>query len=119
MNIFRSFGASKSGAMRTHSKTLARTNARSKTPLGFGVRRIAPLFQRHWFSMSFLILFTLSTVAADRPANYKLLHEETFDTAASLDHFQCTDAGAWKFVATNDNHGGTMELVRQSKYQPI
>jgi len=78
------------------------------------VRRAAPLsiFIVAW-------LFTGAILrAADLPSNYKLLHEETFDKETSLTRFQMTDTNAWKWVSTNDNHGGAMELVQQSKYKP-
>jgi hypothetical protein len=69
-------------------------------------------------SLILTFLLAINVTAADRPANYKLLHEESFDKETALSNFQFTDANAWKFVTTNDNHGGTMELVQQSKYKP-
>lgn len=67
----------------------------------------------------FFSFFVASLCAAELPAGYKLLYEQSFDTAAALSKFQMTDTNAWKFAATNDNHGGTMELVQQSQYKPI
>ena len=57
--------------------------------------------------------------AADLPAGYKLLYEQTFDSEASLKSFQMTDTNAWKWVFTGDDHGGALELTQQSKYKPI
>ena len=58
-------------------------------------------------------------MAADLPVGYKVLYEQKFDDETSLRQFQMTDANAWKFVKTDDGHGGSMELVEQSKYKPI
>ena len=72
---------------------------------------------------TFLFLIALSFVAplssSDLPAGYKLLYEQKFDDESSVNAFQMTDPEAWKFVKTEDAHGGTMELVQQSKYKPI
>jgi hypothetical protein len=65
-----------------------------------------------------LLTCAISLAAAELPAGYKLLHEEKFDDAKSLERFQMTDPNAWKFVSTNDAHGGMMELTQQSKYAP-
>lgn len=65
-----------------------------------------------------LLMLAASAFAAEVPAGYKLLHEEKFDSEASLAKFQMTDTNAWKFVTMDDGHGGTMELTQQSKYSP-
>jgi hypothetical protein len=57
--------------------------------------------------------------AADLPAGYKLLYEQKFDDAQSVKAFQMTDTNAWKWVSTDDGHGGVMELTQQSKYKPV
>jgi hypothetical protein len=57
--------------------------------------------------------------AADLPAGYKLLYEQKFDSESSLKQFQMTDPNAWKWVTTEDGHGGSMELFQQSNYKPI
>jgi hypothetical protein len=84
----------------------------------YGVRRSAPLLTAAIASLIHIMLVATTAIAADLPAGYKLLHEETFDKDSSLTHFQMTDPTAWKWISTNDNHGGTMELVQQSKYKP-
>lgn len=56
---------------------------------------------------------------ADIPANYKLLYQQGFDDASALDGFQFTDRNAWKWVSVGDDHGGAMELVKQSDYKPV
>jgi hypothetical protein len=88
-----------------------------KNPPGFGLRRSAPLSSAI-IAIILVLLSIASTPAADLPTNYKLLHEETFDKESSLTRFQMTDTNAWKWVSTNDTHGGTMELVKQSDYKP-
>lgn len=71
------------------------------------------------------ILFALLSLiapiaaAADLPAGYEPLYEQKFDNDSSLKQFQMTDANAWKWVTTDDGHGGSMELFQQSKYKPI
>jgi hypothetical protein len=65
-----------------------------------------------------LLSLALSTAAADLPAGYKLLYEQVFDKASALEDFQMTDPAAWKWVTTDDGHGGSMELFQQSKYTP-
>jgi hypothetical protein len=47
-----------------------------------------------------------------------LVYEQSFDKESALADFQMTDAAAWKFVTTDDGHGGSMELFQQSKYVP-
>jgi hypothetical protein len=73
---------------------------------------------RHFIALFAALFAGASVFAADLPAGYKLLYEEKFDTEASLSKFQMTDSAAWKWISTNDTHGGTMELVQQSKYTP-
>ena len=65
-----------------------------------------------------LVLFAQLLSAADLPAGYKLLYEQKFDTDASVKTFQMTDTNAWKWVSTDDEHGGALELTQQSKYAP-
>jgi len=59
--------------------------------------------------------------AADKPANlpagYKLLYEQTFESADVLKDFAMTDPKAWKFAP--EKKGGALELVTQSQYQPV
>jgi hypothetical protein len=56
-------------------------------------------------------------LAADNlPKGYKLLFEEDFEAAPSIQGFQFTDANAWKFG--KEEKGGSLELARQSKYNP-
>lgn len=64
------------------------------------------------------IIFGASAWAAELPSGFKLLYEQKFDKAGSLNDFQMTDTNAWKHVLTEGDHGGTMELVQQSKYSP-
>jgi hypothetical protein len=71
------------------------------------------------FLFALLSLIAPVAAAADLPAGYKLLYEQKFDDDSSLKQFQMTDANAWKWVKTDDGHGGSMELVQQSKYKPI
>jgi hypothetical protein len=67
----------------------------------------------------FALALTAPLIAADLPAGYKLLYEQKFADESSLKQFQMTDTNAWKFVTTDDGHGGSMELFQQSKYKPI
>ena len=67
----------------------------------------------------FAFAMATSLMAADLPAGYKLIYEQKFDNETSLREFQMTDTNAWKFVTTDDGHGGSMELIQQSKYKPI
>ena len=71
------------------------------------------------FLFALLSLIAPFAAAADLPAGYKLLYEQKFDNDSSLKQFQMTDANAWKWVTTDDGHGGSMELFQQSKYKPI
>lgn len=73
-----------------------------------------------------LTLLTLATCrpvapAAEAPANlpagYKLLYEQKFDSESALKDFAFSDRKAWKFV--KDDQGSAMELVQQSRYQPV
>jgi hypothetical protein len=69
------------------------------------------------------LFFTLTLaaplMAADLPAGYKLLYKQEFEKESVLKQFQMTDPKAWKFVTTDDGHGGSMELFQQSNYKPI
>ena len=65
-----------------------------------------------------LFCFVVGSFAADVPAGFKLVYEQSFDKESALADFQMTDAAAWKFVTTDDGHGGSMELFQQSKYVP-
>lgn len=68
----------------------------------------------------FAILLLLSLCGCSHlGSKQKLLYQESFDSSQSLTRFQMTDRNAWKFVSTNDGHGGSMELVQQSRYAPI
>jgi hypothetical protein len=71
------------------------------------------------FLFSLLSLLAPLAAAAELPAGYKLLYEQKFDNESSLKQFQMTDANAWKWVTTDDGHGGSMELFQQSKYKPV
>ena len=68
---------------------------------------------------SLLSLIAPFAAAADLPTGYKLLYEQKFDNESSVAQFQMTDSNAWKWVTTDDGHGGSMELFQQSKYKPI
>jgi hypothetical protein len=73
--------------------------------------------------MKKFLLLALSFIApfisaADLPSGYKLLYEQKFNSDSSLNDFQMTDPNAWKWVKTDDGHGGSMELFQQSKYVP-
>lgn len=57
-----------------------------------------------------------SVSAAPVPEGYRLVYEQHFDSAASLDGFRFTDPAAWKFAA--DGSCFALELTQQSKYQP-
>jgi hypothetical protein len=73
-------------------------------------------------SLLFLLTFVIagtSGAAADLPNGYKLLYEQNFENAKSVQSFQMTDSNAWKWVSSDDPHGGAMELFQQSKYKPI
>jgi hypothetical protein len=70
-------------------------------------------------NLVFALAIAAPLMAADLPAGYKVLYEQNFDNESSLKQFQMTDTNAWKFVKTDDGHGGSMELVQQSKYKPI
>lgn len=55
--------------------------------------------------------------AADLPSGYKLLHEETFDSASATNTFTMTDPAAWSH-SKEGREGGALELVKQSRYAP-
>lgn len=50
------------------------------------------------------------------PAGWKLVTEEHFDSATSLDRLERTDRNAWKHSADGTSHA--LELASQSKYTP-
>ncbi len=50
------------------------------------------------------------------PADWKLVVEEHFDTAASLRRLEVTDPAAWRHAA--DGSSLALELARQSRYTP-
>lgn len=50
------------------------------------------------------------------PAGYKLVYEQAFDQAKAIQQFEFTDPNAWKY--TKEEHGGSLELAMQSKYEP-
>ncbi len=56
------------------------------------------------------------TLAAELPANYKLLYEQNFNDASALKDFVFTDPAAWRYSQTNGQ--GALELHAQSKYKP-
>lgn len=70
-------------------------------------------------NLFFALAIAAPLMAAELPAGYKVLYEQKFDDESSLKQFQMTDPNAWKFVKTDDGHGGSMELFQQSKYKPI
>src|SRR5436190_1782570 len=49
-------------------------------------------------------------------AELPLVYEETFENGA--DHWQPTDAEAWKLVDGREGHGKAYSLFQQSKYKP-
>jgi len=63
----------------------------------------------------------LSLSAGEKPAtlpsDYKLLYEQKFDVPAALKDFLMTDTAAWKW--TEDGKTSALELVQQSKYEPV
>lgn len=64
-------------------------------------------------------LFALSLVcgfAQVAQAELPLVFEETFENGA--DHWQPTDAEAWKLVDGREGHGKAYSLFQQSKYKP-
>lgn len=50
------------------------------------------------------------------PEGWFVVHEEHFDTADTLGRFVFTDPAAWRWA--RDSAGFSLELVRQSRYQP-
>lgn len=50
------------------------------------------------------------------PAGWRLVYEQHFDSPAALADFVFTDPAAWRFSA--DGKAFTLELARQSRYQP-
>ena len=54
--------------------------------------------------------------SAPLPAGYRLVYEQHFDSADSLRQFAFTDAKAWQWSADGESH--TLELARQSRYEP-
>ena len=63
------------------------------------------------------ILGTIATTPAPLlPANYKLLYEQPFKSAAALKDFVFSDPKAWRWSA--ETNGGALELFGKSAYQP-
>lgn len=59
----------------------------------------------------------VSAIAEDSvPKGYKLLYEQSFETADAIKDFQMSDAEAWKY--SKEEKGGALELAAQSKYNP-
>ncbi len=54
--------------------------------------------------------------AADVPADYRLVYEQSFRAGESLRDFAMTDPAAWKWGSGTE--GGALELASQSKYAP-
>lgn len=52
------------------------------------------------------------------PDGWRLLYEQDFAGPASLEDFEFTDPGAWRWSAPAEGRPGAMELVRQSQYSP-
>ncbi len=57
-----------------------------------------------------------SAGAANVPTGYSLLYEQDFSERSALRDFVVSDPAAWDW--SQEQKGGALELVRQSKYQP-
>ena len=72
-------------------------------------------------ALVFKLLWLTGVAAAEKapqglPDSYKLLYEQTFQSADAFQGFVMSDPAAWRISKTNSHAG--LELVRQSKYKP-
>ena len=60
---------------------------------------------------------SFNATAADRiPAGYKVVYEQKFEKPEATNDFLFSDPKAW--TVTKDDHGGALELIKQSDYKP-